>query len=71
MGNVDTKGMIPIKYHKENCSCFNLLQTILKNKNKKTNHIAETYHMLNSKYLDGLHFILAGDTNDLKLWTPS
>ena len=37
---------------------------------KKTlllDHIAETYHMLNSKYLDGLHFILAGDTNDLKL----
>ena len=37
---------------------------------KKTlllDHIAETYHMLNSKYQDGLHFILAGDTNDLKL----
>ena len=37
---------------------------------KKTlllDHIAETYHMLSSKYLDGLHFILAGDTNDLKL----
>ena len=37
---------------------------------KKTlllDHIAETFHMLSSKYLDGLHFILAGDTNDLKL----
>ena len=37
---------------------------------KKTlllDHIAETYHMLSAKYLDGLHFILAGDTNDLKL----
>ena len=37
---------------------------------KKTlllDHIAETYHMLCSKYRDGLHFILAGDTNDLKL----
>ena len=30
-------------------------------------HIAETYHMLSSKYLDGLYFILAGDTNELKL----
>ena len=37
---------------------------------KKTlllDHIAETYHMLCSKYQSGLHFILAGDTNDLKL----
>ena len=37
---------------------------------KKTlllDHIAETYHMLCSKYQTGLHFILAGDTNDLKL----
>ena len=37
---------------------------------KKTlllDHIAETFHMLSSKYLDGLHFILAGDNNDLKL----
>ena len=37
---------------------------------KKTlllDHIAETYHMLCSKYQHGLHFILAGDTNDLKL----
>ena len=30
-------------------------------------HIAEVYHSLNSKYQNGLHFILAGDTNDLKL----
>ena len=40
------------------------------NSKKKTallDHIAETYHMLNSKYQSGLHFILAGDTNDLKL----
>ena len=36
-------------------------------KTKLLDHIAETYHMLNSKHLDGLHFILAGDTNDLKL----
>ena len=39
---------------------------------KKTlllDHIAETYHMLNSKYQDGLHFILSGNTNDLKLDT--
>ena len=37
---------------------------------KKTlllDHISETYHMLCSKYQSGLHFILAGDTNDLKL----
>ena len=37
---------------------------------KKTlllDHIAETYHLLCSKYQSGLHFILAGDTNDLKL----
>ena len=37
---------------------------------KKTlllDQIAETYHLLSSKYQDGLHFILAGDTNDLKL----
>ena len=37
---------------------------------KKTllqDHIAETYHLLRSKYQSGLHFIMAGDTNDLKL----
>ena len=37
---------------------------------KKTlllDHIADTYHLLCSKYQSGLHFILAGDTNDLKL----
>ena len=38
-------------------------------KTKLLDHIAETYHLLSSKYLDGLHFILAGDTNDLKLDT--
>ena len=40
------------------------------NSKKKTtllDHISQTYHMLSAKYLDGLHFILAGDTNDLKL----
>ena len=40
------------------------------NSRKKTlllDHIAETYHMLSAKYQSGLHFILAGDTNDLKL----
>ena len=36
-------------------------------KTKLLDHIAEAYHMLNSKYLDGLYFILAGDTNDLQL----
>ena len=37
---------------------------------KKTlllDHIAESYHLLNSKYQSGLYFILAGDTNELKL----
>ena len=34
---------------------------------KKTlllDHIAETYNFLSAKYGDGIHFILAGDTND-------
>ena len=42
------------------------------NSRKKTtllDHIAQTYHMLSAKYLAGLHFILAGDRNDLKLET--
>ena len=30
-------------------------------------HIAACYHLLNSKYQSGLFFILAGDTNELKL----
>ena len=30
-------------------------------------HIGEVYHKLNSKYQSGLHWILAGDTNNLKL----
>ena len=30
-------------------------------------HIAEVYHLLSSKYRKGLHWVLAGDTNDLKL----
>ena len=37
---------------------------------KKTallDHIAESYHFLCSKYPSGLYFILAGDTNELKL----
>ena len=37
---------------------------------KKTvllDHISESYNLLCSKYTDGLYFILAGDTNDLKL----
>ena len=37
---------------------------------KKTlllDHIAEAFNILSTKYGKGLHFILAGDTNDLKL----
>ena len=30
-------------------------------------HIAEVYNLLNAKYKKGLHWILCGDTNDLKL----
>jgi hypothetical protein len=30
-------------------------------------HISETYNLLCSKYNDGLYFIIAGDTSDLKL----
>ena len=40
------------------------------NSKKKTatlDHIAEAYNFLNSKYGKGLYWILAGDTNDLKL----
>ena len=39
---------------------------------KKTlllDHISESYNLLCSKYTEGLYFILAGDTNDLKLDT--
>ena len=36
-------------------------------KTKLLDHIAESYHLLNSKYQSGLFFILAGDTNELKL----
>ena len=38
-----------------------------KKKSVLLDHIAETYHLLCSKYQSGLHFIMAGDTNDLKL----
>ena len=37
---------------------------------KKTallDHVGETFNLLSAKYGDGLHFIIAGDTNDLKL----
>ena len=37
---------------------------------KKTlllDHIAEVYNLLSSKYQNGLHWIICGDTNDLKL----
>ena len=37
---------------------------------KKTvllDHISESYNLLCSKYREGLYFIIAGDTNDLKL----
>ena len=40
------------------------------NSNRKTlllDHISEAYNILSTKYGRGLHFVLAGDTNDLKL----
>ena len=30
-------------------------------------HISETYNLLSTKYTKGLHFVIGGDTNDLKL----
>ena len=36
-------------------------------KSKLLDHISQTYNILSAKYETGLHFILAGDTNDLKL----
>ena len=36
-------------------------------KTATTEHIAEVYNTLRSKYGKGLHWILAGDTNELKL----
>ena len=38
-----------------------------KKKTALLDHIAETYNFLNMKYGKGLHWLLAGDTNDLKL----
>ena len=38
-------------------------------KSELHDHIAEAYNMLSTKYKKGLHFIIAGDTNDLNL-TP-
>ena len=38
-----------------------------KYKTAMVDHIAETYNFLNTKYGKGLYWMLAGDTNDLKL----
>ena len=38
-----------------------------KKKSVLLDHIAETYNFLNTKYTKGLYWLLAGDTNDLKL----
>ena len=40
-----------------------------KHKTDLQDHIAEAFNMLSTKYRNGLHFIIAGDTNDLNL-TP-
>ena len=36
-------------------------------KSATLDHIAEVYNMLKAKYVKGLYWVLAGDTNDLKL----
>ena len=38
-----------------------------KAKKKPTDHIYNVYHEMNRKYSKGLHRIIAGDTNDLKI----
>ena len=38
-----------------------------RNKTKLLDHIAQAYNIISAKYQTGLYFILAGDTNDLKL----
>ena len=38
-----------------------------KKKSLLLDHISETFNILNKKYGRGLHFIIAGDTNELKL----
>ena len=38
-----------------------------KNKSDLQDHIAEAYNLLCTKYQRGLHFIIAGDTNELNL----
>ena len=38
-----------------------------KKKTALIDHISETYHLMCSKFGSSVHFILLGDTNDLKL----
>ena len=38
-----------------------------RNKSKLLDHLSEAFHILNTKYGQGLHFCIAGDTNDLRL----
>ena len=38
-----------------------------RNKTKLLDHISFAYNVISAKYQNGLHFIIAGDTNDLKL----
>ena len=38
-----------------------------KHKSALLDHISDAYYLLNKKYGRGLHFIISGDTNDLKL----
>ena len=38
-----------------------------KHKSDLLDHISDAFNILNSKFGRGLHFIIAGDTNDLRL----
>ena len=47
--------------------CAIYIQPTSKTKSLLLDHIAETFHLLSTKYTRGLHFVLAGDFNGLKI----
>ena len=47
--------------------CALYSKTNSKHKSLLLDHISDVFHQLSTKYDRGLHFILAGDTNDLNL----
>ena len=54
------------KIHKIACAAI-YCKPGSKSKTDLLDHIGESYNILSTKYGRGLHFIIAGDTNDLKL----